>query len=67
MNTFIVLYREKDNHHGNPPAAFLCSAEGADHAEEQCASAYPEADIVWVWENDATTLYRAALKDYYGN
>lgn len=62
MKTYIVLYRLADNKSIDPPFGFLCEAEDADHAEEQCENAYADADIVWVWEGDTMA---DALADYW--
>lgn len=29
---------------------FNCTADDADHAEEQCLNAYPKASVLWVNE-----------------
>lgn len=46
---------------------FHCWAENGDHAEEQCLNAYPDCDVVWVFEG---TSMDDALDDefdgYYG-
>lgn len=52
MKTHIVLYRDDSLKHHEHPFAFVCEAENADHAEEQCENAYPDADIVWVHEGE---------------
>lgn len=63
MQTYIVLYRDADQPQTEEPLGFRCQAENGDHAEEQCANAYPEADIVWVWQG---AEIGDALNDYYG-
>lgn len=63
MNPFIVLYRiESIMSPLDSPFGFRCHADDADHAEEQCRNAYPDADVVWVAE---TEDFGAALKDYW--
>ena len=63
MNHYIVLYRE-----GGPPMdvplAFACQGDDADHAEEQCDDAYPDCEIVWVWEGESAD---DAYQNYWGN
>lgn len=51
LTHFVVLYVIIDE--GILPQAFLCQAEDADHAEEQCMDAYPDADVVWVYEGES--------------
>lgn len=46
MKTHIVLFRDDSLKPWEAPFAFVCKADGADHAEEQCENAYPGADIV---------------------
>ena len=63
MNPYIVLYRiESIQTAFDAPFGFECQADDADHAEEQCLNAYPDADMVWVYEGDD---YQDALDDYY--
>jgi hypothetical protein len=63
MKDFIVLYRTEYLAALDHPSGFACKAEDVDHAEEQCENAYPDCDIVWVWEG---TDYHDALQDCYG-
>ena len=62
MKTYMVLYRPDYLLQTEAPFGFRCEAEDSDHAEEQCENAYPEADIVWVWEGDSL---QDALDDYW--
>jgi hypothetical protein len=62
MNTYVVLYRNNGLSLLDAPFGFRCQAENADHAEDQCLDAEPDADIVWVVQTDD---YQAALDDYY--
>lgn len=63
MNDYTVLYRiESIMSPLDAPFGFICAADDADHAEEQCENAYPDAAVVWVSEADS---YAAALDDYY--
>lgn len=63
MNEYIVLYRiESIMTPTDAPFGFPCMADNTDHAEEQCANAYPDADVVWVAEGGN---YHAALDDYW--
>lgn len=62
MKTYTVLYRTDYLSPVDPPFGFRCEAEDFDHAEEQCENAYPDCDIVWVWEGDSM---QDALDDYW--
>jgi hypothetical protein len=63
MKEFIVLYRQEEVMTAlDAPFGFACWADDADHAEEQCLNAYPDADIVWVWEGSDMI---DALDDYW--
>jgi hypothetical protein len=63
MKTYIALYRiESILAHTDPPFGFKCQAEDADHAEEQCIDAYPDGEVVWIWEGDSL---HDALADYW--
>ena len=58
-----VLYRiESVMSPCEAPFGFICHADDADHAEEQCVNAYPDCGVVWIAEGDD---YRAALDNYY--
>lgn len=53
QRSYVVLYDRHDiMANGDPPFAFKCMAEDADHAEEQCLNAEPDADIVFVEQTD---------------
>ena len=63
MKTYIVLYRiESVLMPLDPPFGFRCEADDSDHAEEQCVNAYPDCDVVWVWEG---ADLQDALDDYW--
>lgn len=63
MKKFVVLYRiEKIMSPLDAPFGFVCHADDADHAEEQCENAYPDCGVVWIAEGDS---YLAALDAYY--
>jgi len=63
MKKFIVLYRQEEVMTPlDAPFGFACSADDADHAEEQCVNAYPDADAVWVGEGEHM---KDALDDYW--
>lgn len=47
MRPYTVIYDTPDDFFWQ---GFNCMADDADHAEEQCLNAYPEAGIVWVNE-----------------
>lgn len=61
MDTYIVLYREPPINLAEVPLGFACRADSGGHAEEQCLNAYPECDVVWVFEGSS---YEEALEDY---
>jgi hypothetical protein len=66
MKNYVVLYRdEKVMSPLDAPFGFQCFAENADHAEEQCENAYPNSDIVWLWEGKEGVGMQPALDDYY--
>lgn len=64
MNKYIVLYRDDSLLPADVPLCFSCMAEDGDHAEEQCEDAYPDCDVVWVYEGEDCN---AAFDDYYFN
>ena len=67
MKNYVVLYRdEKVMAPADPPFGFQCWAEDTDHAEEQCLNAYPEVDIVWVWQGAEGVGMGPALDEYWG-
>jgi len=45
LKDYVVLYQWNGSY---IPLVFICQAEDADHAEEQCLDAYPDADVVWI-------------------
>jgi hypothetical protein len=66
MKNYIVLYRiESIQTPLDTPFAFQAWAEDTDHAEEQCLNAYPDCDVVWVYQCDHGTGTAAALNNYY--
>ena len=68
MKNFVVLYRINTIQHPlEAPFGFQCWADDADHAEEQCANAEPEADIVWVWQGPEGIGMESALAEYWNN
>ena len=63
LQPYIVLYRESDNAMlADPPLAFACQAEDADHAEEQALNAYSGAAVAWVYQGDSQEL---AYEDFF--
>jgi hypothetical protein len=67
MKNYVVLYRiESIMCALDEPFGFQCHAEDSDHAEEQCLNAYPDCDVVWVWEGAEGVGMQPALDDYYG-
>ncbi len=68
MDNYVVLYRdEKIMSLLDEPFGFQCFAEDIDHAGEQCLDAYPNVDIVWVWQGEYGIGMDEALNDYYNN
>lgn len=59
---FVTLYTEPGLESG--VLTFQCQAESADHAEEQCKSAYPDADVVWAYRGTSAV---DAVEDYLSN
>ncbi len=59
---FVVLYREQNQSPVEVPLGFTCWAEDADHAEEQCVNAYPDCDVLWIFEGND---YQDALDDFF--
>jgi hypothetical protein len=63
MKEYIVLYRiEKIMAPTDGPFGFACHADDEDHADEQCINAYPDADVVWVYEG---SVMAKAWADYF--
>ena len=68
MENFVVLYHIKAiQSPAEQPFGFQCYADDADHAEEQALNAYPDAEIVWVWQGEEGTGMQPAINDYYEN
>jgi hypothetical protein len=67
MLNFVVLYSDKSMSMfpADAPFGFQCWANNVDHAEEQCENAYPDGDIVWVWQGNNGVGIAPALTDYY--
>lgn len=59
---FVTLYTEPGLESG--VLTFQCQAESADHAEEQCKSVYPDADVVWAYRGTSAV---DAVEDYLSN
>lgn len=65
MEKYIVLYRiESVMSPHDHPFGFVCHADDADHAEEQCLNAYPDCDVVWIVDGSGES-YESALDNYY--
>lgn len=62
MKDYVVLYRQDCLSVVDAPFGFVCQADDTGHAEEQCENAYPDCDIVWVFEG---TDVGAAQADYW--
>jgi hypothetical protein len=67
LSNYVVLYREPKMFPLDAPFGFQCWADNADHAEEQYINAYPDCDVVWVWEGPEGVGMQPALADYWGN
>lgn len=67
MKNYVVLFREPEMHPLTSPYGFSCFADNADHAEEQCKNAYPECEVVWVWQGPVGLGIDLALQEYWGN
>ena len=66
MKNYVVLYRiESIMCPLDSPFGFQCFAESSDHAQEQCQNAYPDADVVWVWEGKEGAGIEPALDEYW--
>lgn len=66
MQNYVILYRINSIMLPlDVPFGFQCWADDVDHAEEQCLNAYPEADIVWVWQGAEGVGMGPALAAYY--
>lgn len=70
LRKYIVIYREVDAGIFDGPSPFKCDAENADHAEEQCLNAYPDANVLWVFDGDdlddaLTDFYNVCLSDLF--
>lgn len=68
MQAYIVLYRiESIMSPMDSPFGFPCWADDSDHAEEQCSNAYPDSNVVWVYQGDPELGMMPALQDYWNN
>ena len=63
MKPYIVLYKDFLLLPSGLPCAFACQAKDADHAEEQCISAKPDCEVMWVTQTESVN---EALADYWG-
>jgi hypothetical protein len=65
MQQYMVLYRDDAvMAPADPPLAFQCSADDADHAEEQLLDAEPAAEVLWIVQTDNAD---EAYNDFWGN
>jgi hypothetical protein len=64
MQKFIVLYLNDSLKSADAPLAFSCDAEDGDEAQEKCENAYPDCEVVWVFEGNDS---QAAYSSYWGN
>jgi hypothetical protein len=63
METYLVLYRDESVMTPlDAPFGFVCQADDAEHAEEQCLNAYNDVAIVWVSQD---SNMEKALADYF--
>lgn len=58
MKQYAVLYFEAEND-SLVPFVFVCQAEDAEHAEEQCISAYPGCAVDWVEQGTAEEAFNS--------
>ena len=63
MASYVVLYRDIDSLPADPPLAFPCTADDADHAEKQCENAYPGCRIAWIYQGGNVP---DAYDEYFG-
>ena len=64
MLNYVVLHREVGAGPLDPPQGFQCWAEDSDHAEEQCENAYPDNEILWVWQGEFGVGVDPAIQDW---
>ena len=65
LKNYVVLYRDGTSMAAlDQPLGFQCYAEDSNHAEEQCENAYPDCEIVWVWQGPNGIGMQAALNDW---
>lgn len=64
---FVVLYRTAEMLPTEAPMCFQCWGDNSDHAEEQCRNAYPDCDVVWVWEGPEGVGMMPAFDDYWND
>ena len=63
MKHYTVLYRiESIMSPMDVPFGFVCHADDAGHAEEQCLNAYPDCAVMWVAEGSS---YQGALDSFF--
>lgn len=62
MKKFTVIYQEHEASLFSAPLCFVCDADDADHAQEQCENAYPQCDILWIVD---TADIEEAFRRYY--
>lgn len=62
MKPYSLLLWEEDALPADPPIAFCCSADDAEHAEEQAQNAYPGCVIEWCVEGSVQDVWDS----YYG-
>ncbi len=53
LKSYIVLFRvDMVYNDSDPSQIFRCKADDCEHAEEQCLNAYPDANIISVYQED---------------
>lgn len=55
LQRWAVLYLAHGG--GIVPECFMAWAEDTDHAEEQCANAYPLCEVLWTFQGEAAEAY----------
>lgn len=68
LKNYVVLFREAQSMTVlDLPLGFQCYAENLDHAQEQCLNAYPDCEIVWLWQGLNGIGMEPAIQDWQSN
>jgi len=60
MKQYQIIYEEKETWGW---MGFICMADDAEHAEEQCKDANPDCEILWVSQNDSPEFDWGAMEE----